>query len=144
MSTISNNAPVITALLLSLLAVPAIAHESEEAHPHEAAITSPSTTSSQALAQLQEGIKIIDTLAAESKEGIHDEIEKLEKGPIASLAADTSIAHDKKDRLTASLNQLKAQLGKVHDAADKKDVAATNVELKKAHGALKMIEAILK
>lgn len=81
---------------------------------------------------------------AESKDGIHDEIEKLEKGPIASLIADTSIAHDKKDRLASSLNQLKIQLGKVHDAADKKDVAATNVELKKAHGALKMVEAVLK
>lgn len=137
-----------TALIASFaLAQPVFAHEGED-HGSDVAtsVTAPTEilTTTAALTALNEGMTTIDGLVETGKDGIHEEAEKLEKGPIASLMADTSIAADKKPRLDAALKQLGEQLGKVHDAADKKDAAATTAELKKAHGALKLIEAIVK
>lgn len=120
------------------------AHEGEKHETAASAVATPVLPTADALTALQTGMATIDALAKEGKEGIHEEIEKLEAGPIASLMVDTSIATDKKNRLEASLKQLKAQLGKVHDAADKKDTATTASELKKAHAALKLVEATLK
>lgn len=139
-----------TALVASFaLTQPVLAHEGEK---HEAVVTSSAPTSTSvtvmstaaSLAALNEGMATINALATAGKEGIHEEAEKLEQGPIASLLADTTISADKKPRLDAALKQFGEQLGKLHDAADKKDTAATTTELKKTHAALKLIEAIAK
>lgn len=124
---------------------PSLAHEGED-HDAAPAVAAPvqAMPAAQALNELQTGFTTIDDLAASGKDGLHEEIEKLEKGPVASLLADNSISANKKTRLTASLKQLTAQFGKLHDAADKKNTAQIAIELKKAHGALKLVEAVLK
>ncbi len=127
---------------------PALAHgdEKHEGQHTEAHASAPKTVSvaadaQGALTEIQAGMKTISTQISENKhDAMHDEIEKIEAS-IKLLKEKSALEGDKKTRLEASLKQLSAQLGKVHSAADAKDVEKTKAEFKKAEGALKLVES---
>ncbi len=127
----------------------AFAHGAEEHHNdapshHEHADAHAATTARQAFDEVSASVKSLDTMVASGHlSGMHEEIEKTE-ALIAIIKSKADVSADKKPRLEAALKQLTAQLGKVHTASDKNDKAATQAELKKAHSALKLVEANLK
>jgi hypothetical protein len=132
---------IAAALAAPLLCVaPALAHEGDD-HAQKAETAVQTLPTAEGLAALAAGIANIEALAAAGKDGIHDEIEKLEKGPIAALLTDPTVPPERKTRLAASLTQLTAQLAKVHDAADNKDAAQAGAAAKKAAAALRLVQS---
>ncbi|NBX03537.1 MAG: hypothetical protein EBR02_05690 [Alphaproteobacteria bacterium] len=133
---------IVSALTFSF---PVFAHEGEDHGAHEhAESVSKAANSQEALTQVKAGINILgEMLAAGKLDGMHEEIEKIEESTQA-LKNKAGFDGEKKTRLEAAVKQLNAQLGKVHTASDAKDIEKTKAELKKAEGALKLVESNFK
>ena len=127
---------------------PAFAHGDEDhgTQPHETATeaATPAMTAQEALASIQTGM---DTVGSQIDAGqfdlTHKEIEKIDAAA-KSLKTSATVAEDKKARLELSINQFVAQLGKLHTVTDSKDAEKSLAEFKKAQGALKLVESVLK
>lgn len=143
---------LLTTLTLVTIAAyqPTIAHEGKDDHNHakpaaEATqLTSKATSIPEALSEVQAGMKSISRMVEAGKlDTIHTEIEKLEPA-LDIIRKNSALTGEKKTRLESSLSQLTSQLGKLHTVADSKDISKTKAELKKAEGALKLVESALK
>lgn len=142
---------LLTAAILALtgLQQPAFAHGDEEHgdQPHEATaeMVAPSTAP-EALTSIQTGMSTIGSQIETGKFNlIHEEIEKIDSAA-KDLKSNEAVGEEKKARLESSVDQLIAQLGKLHTVTDGKEVVKTqaDAEFKKAQGALKLLEAALK
>ena len=109
--------------------------------PHTAQIYSSGT---EALAGLQISIAAIEDIVSDAKyEDIHEANEHAETAAKA-LVDKLDVPADKKLRLEIAVKQLIAQLGKLHEAADKNDKAATELQMKKLKAAMKLVEVYSK
>lgn len=141
---------LLTAAILTLtgLQQPAFAHGDEEHGEHHQEATTetamPAMTAPEALTSIQSGMTAIGSqIEAGTLDAIHEEIEKIDMAA-QTLKEKATIAEDKKARLESSLSQLSTQLDKLHEATDAKDAEKSKAEFKKAEGALKLVEAVLK
>ena len=141
---------LLTAAILALTGLnqPVFAHGDEEhgEHHQEAAaeMAAPAMTAEEALTSIQGGMTALGSqIEAGQLDLTHAEIEKI-NASLKSLKASATVVDDKKARLESSINQLVAQLGKLHTVADAKDAEKSKSEFKKAQGALKLVEANLK
>lgn len=136
-----------TGLLAVLIANPAFADNHAAHQPTPAAETTVEGTTKpiqENIATIQSGMKLIGDMIANNKlDTVHPEIERIEPN-IKALVAQSSSEPEKKVRLDAALKQLSVHLNKLHIVADAKDMNKSQVEFKKAQGALKLIEASLK
>lgn len=136
-------------LSLTGLQQPAFAHEGEEhgAQPHQepaAEAAMPAMTVQDALSSIQASMAIVSSqVDTEQFDAIHAEIEKIDTATKV-LKSTAAVREDKKLRLESSINQFVVQLGKLHTVADAKDAEKSKTELKKAQGALKLVESHLK
>ena len=135
-------------LVLTGLQQPAFAHGDEEhgSQPHEATseMAMPAMTAQESLTSIQTGMATISSkIETGALDGLHEEIEKIDMAA-KMLKEKATVTEDKKARLESSLDQLSAQLDKMHDATDAKDMEKSKAEFKKAEGALKLVEAVLK
>lgn len=150
MNMMSKNAPVITVLILSLLAIPALAHESGEAHPHNDTAPKQATMPEQA----STAASIMDTVKKaieNSKAAIEAKNLKTIHGytspamdALRSLSSVATPAPEKKERLESTIKQMSAKLDALHDTADGGDITKTEAEFKKVEGAYKLLEIQLR
>lgn len=110
----------------------------------DAKLDSKAATAQKALFAVHDSVKVLGALVKGGKfDAIHEEIEKAE-GSINAIEANATLEGTHRIRLEASLQQLAAQLAKLHTASDAKDAEKTKAEFKKVEGALKLVENALK
>lgn len=141
---------LLTAAIIALTGLnqPAFAHGDEDhgAQPHETTTeaATPAMTAQEALASIQTAMGTVGSqIDAGQFDLTHEEIEKIDAAA-KSLKTSATVAEDKKARLESSINQFVAQLGKLHTVTDAKDAEKSLAEFKKAQGALKLVESVLK
>lgn len=140
------------AALIAVLAVtPAFAHEEGAAHPHEDKTQEVAALTPTPEASVVDPISIVKKAIDDSKAALEAKDLKsihpyTSKGidALKNLLATRNPAPEKKERLEASIKQMNSRLDALHDAADANDTAKTASELKKAEGALKLLELQVK
>jgi len=146
-------------LALSGLQQPALAHgdEKHEGHHSTSSTGSASTEmkSEDALKILHEGIALMEeTVSDKNREEMfangpimdkwHDKESAIREAAESLKKNPSSVSGDKKKRLESSINQLNKVLDDFHIATHNQDAAKAQAEVKKAKGALKLIEANIK
>ncbi len=140
---------MLTIAILTLTGLqPAHAHGVEDhgSQPHEVSTgaTTPAMSVQDILAGIQASLGIVGSnVDAGQFDLIHAEIEKIGIA-VKSLKTGATIADDKKARFESSINQLMAQLERLHTAADAKHAEKSRTEFKKTQGAFKLVEINLK
>lgn len=141
---------LLTAAIIALTGLnqPAFAHGDEDhgnqGHEATSQMAMPAMTVQESLASIQTGMTTIGgQIEAGTLDATHEEIEKIDMAA-KMLKENAKVSEDKKARLDSSLDQLSAQLNKLHQATDAKDAEKSKAEFKKAEGALKLVESALK
>lgn len=137
-------------LILTGLHQPDFAYGSEghgnQPHESEAEMATPSITEQEPLTSIQTGMSTIGSqIEAGQFNLIHAEIEKIDSAT-KDLKSSATVGDEKRARLASSIDQLVAQLGKLHTVTDDKEVVKSkaDTEFKKAQGAMKLVESALK
>lgn len=135
------------ALIAIFAAAPAFASEEVAVQPNEGkaqktvvSATTPETSATDPMSIVKKALDDSKAaLEAKDLKSIHPHTSKGMDALKKLLTTETSTP-EKKERLEASIKQMINRLDALHDAADANDAPKTASELKKAEGALKLLE----